>query len=281
MFNTYHNRHIIARAILLVTYLIIFHSANAKAQYITIPQSTSHDNTSGNYYPEELLKLALKKTEMSDGKADVRFFPYITGRERLRAILKNNLGLDVIWSASTKQREEQLLSVKFNLLQGINEYKILLIRSSDQEKFSNVKTLTDLRNFKAGTGTHWQDTQILTLNEMPFVTSWDYEPMFKMLAAKRFDYMIRNATEIWNEVQLHNNLNLMAEKTLLLHYEQNMFYFVRKENTQLADRILRGLNLALADGSLDILLKSVPGNRIALEEIQKKQRIFLELNTSE
>ncbi len=267
--------------VLIFTSLLIASPSNANTQYIFLPHAISHDNTAHNYYPEELLKLAFQKTEATDGKVEIKFYPFITGRNRSRAIVMNKLGLDVIWSASNHQRELQLLAVKFNLYQGISEYKILLIRKEDQQKFSKIKTLADLRNFKAGTGTHWQDTQVLAFNEMPFVTSWEYESMFKMLVAKRFDYMVRSSQEIWSELNRYPELPIMAEQTLLLHYRQPFYYFVHKENTVLADRILRGLNLAQADGSLNALLNSVPGFSMATEEINNKQRMMLELEDPE
>ncbi|MES2675013.1 MAG: transporter substrate-binding domain-containing protein [Pseudomonadota bacterium] len=262
-------------------YAIIANPVNANSPFLVIPQSESHDSATANYYPEKLLKLALQKTEASDGKVEVRFYPAVIGRNRSRVILMNKQGLDVIWSSSNHHREEQLLAVKFNLYKGLSEYKILLIRTEDQKQFSEIKTLDDLRHLKAGTGTHWQDTQVLTFNDMRFVTSWDYEPMFKMLAAKRFDYMVRSAHEVWSEVTRHSEFPLMAEQTLLLHYHQPVYYFVHKENTVLAERILRGLNLAQADGSLDALLNSVPGFKIAAEEIHNKQRRILELENPE
>ncbi len=278
MFNPNRNWILCRQLLLLCVYLccVRANSAIASTQYIFIPDAMSHDHIDLNYYPEELLKLVLQKTDATYGRTEIKFYPLIIGRNRARAVLMNKLGLDVIWSSSTHQREEQLLAIKFNLFKGINEYKILLIRNEDQEKFAKVQTLADLRHFKAGTGTHWQDTQVLTFNNIPFVTSWNYEPLFKMLAAKRFDYMVRGSQEISSELVLHPTLPLMAEQTLLLHYKQPLYYFVHKDNTILAERILRGLNLAQADGSLDALLESVPGY-IALDELHSKQRRVFEL----
>lgn len=267
--------------LVIVIYAFIAKPANANSPHLVIPHSAFHDITATNYYPEELLKLALHKTEASDGKVDIKFYPLSVGRNRSRVILMNKLGLDVFWSSSTHQREQQLLAIKFNLYQGISEYKILLIRKGDQKKFAKIKNLADLRLFKAGTGTHWQDTQVLSFNNLSFVTSWDYEPLFKMLVAKRFDYMVRSSHEIWGELNRHPELSLMAEQTLLLHYSQPLYYFVHKENTALADRILRGLNLAKADGSLDGLLDSLPGFKMAVAEINSKHRIMIELENPE
>ncbi|RYE54448.1 MAG: hypothetical protein EOP48_12310 [Sphingobacteriales bacterium] len=140
-----------------------------------------------------------------------------------------------------------------------------------------MNSLAGLRNFRAGTGTHWQDTQVLIKNDMRFVTSWDYEPLFKMLGAKRFDYIIRGAQEIWSELALHPDIDLAAEQQLLLRYQQPVYFFVRPGNTELAMRILEGLELAEKDGSLETLIISVPGFQKAREEIRNKDRRIIDL----
>ena len=248
-----------------------------EVQILHIPKSANRLPTSANYYFEEVLKLALEKTRPRYGKAELDYYPFISGRERQRAILRANAGLDIIWSSSNHQREEQLLLVKFNLLREISDYKILLIRAEDQPKFSTVRQLSDLRNFRAGTGSHWQDTQILQKNNMPLVTSWDYEPMFKMLAAKRFDYMVRGAQEIWGELEQHPAFGFAAEETLLIHYRLPVYFFVNAENIQLAERIKTGLEMAEKDGSLDKLFFSVPGFQQAYDEAHNQHRLVLEM----
>jgi len=271
MFTLIHKNY---RLVTRVFTLLVLLAANAQSQTpsITIPYSTYHSPAYANYYYEEVLKLALAKTEIRYGKTAINFYPFVTGRERQRAILKSNGGLDVIWSTSSHLRETQLLAVKFNLLRNLSNYKILLIRTEDKEKFAKVKHLADLRKFKAGTGSHWQDTQILQKNDMPLVTSWDYEPMFKMLAAKRFDYMIRGAQEIWAEVEQHQDLPIMAEQTLLIHYELPVHFFVNQKNVQLAERLKAGLEMAEKDGSLNTLFISLPAFKKGLDEAHNRQR---------
>lgn len=244
---------------------------------IHIPYSGPKNPDTANFYYEEVLQLALQKTEATYGKVRVEYYPYVAGRERQRALLSQGKALQVLWSSSNNEREKKLLAVKFNLLRGISDYKILLIRREDRGKFSNVRDLTDLRRFKAGTGSHWQDTQVLLKNDMPMVTSWDYEPMFKMLAAKRFDYMVRGAQEIWNEVEKHKDLSLTAEETLFLHYSLPVYFFVNPENKALADRLKTGLDIAEKDGSLDKLFFNVPGFQRAYDEVQRKQRRVIEM----
>ncbi len=269
-------------AILISLFIYALLASPAHAQdpdIIRIPNSGPKNPDTANYYYEEVLQLALQKTEASYGKARLEYYPFVAGRERQRALLNQGKDLQVLWSSTNSEREKKLLAIKFNLLRGISDYKILLIRREDKDKFANLHDLTDLRRFKAGTGTHWQDTQILIKNDMPMVTSWDYEPMFKMLAAKRFDYIVRGAQEIWSEVDKHKDLPLMAEETLLLHYPLPVYFFVNPDNKILAERLKTGLELAEKDGSLDKLFFSVPGFQRAYDEVQRKQRRLIEMES--
>jgi hypothetical protein len=248
---------------------------------ITIPFSPYHTPLYSNYYYEEALKLALAKTEDTYGKTEIKTNPHASGRERQRAILKNNAGIDVIWSSTNSTRETQLLAIKFNLLRDLSNKKILLIRKEDKEKFSTIKSLADLRKFKAGTGSHWQDTHTLQHNDMPLVTSWDYEPMFKMLTAKRFDYMIRGSQEIWAEIEQHSELPIMAEENLLVTYEQPVYFFVNPKNIKLAERIKTGLEIADKDGSLNKLFLSIPSFKQGYDEVNNKKRTLIKMQNTE
>jgi len=264
---------------LLICLLLASPTQAHPPEVIHIPYSGPKTPDAANYYFEEVLQLALQKTEAHYGKARLEYYPYAAGRERQRALLSQGKDLQVLWSSTSSEREKKLLAIKFNLLRGISDYKILLIRREDKNKFANLRDLTDLRRLKAGTGTHWRDTQVLIKNDMPMMTSWDYEPLFKMLAAKRFDYIVRGAQEIWSEVDKHKDLPLMAEETLLLHYPLPVYFFVNPDNKILAERLKTGLELAEKDGSLDKLFFSVPGFQRAYDEVQRKQRRLIEMES--
>lgn len=267
------------RIALAVVSLLIAASACAQS-VISIPDFPQHTPAHHNYYYEEALKLALAKTEQRYGKTTLKTNPLASGRERQRVILKNNAGLDVIWSSTNPAREAQLLAIKFNLLGELSNKKILLIRTADKEKFAQVKTLADLRQFTAGTGSHWQDTYTLQNNAMPLVTAWNYEPMFKMLAAHRFDYIIRGAQEIAAELEQHRNLPIMAEEHLLISYEQPVYFFVNSQNTQLAERIKTGLLAAESDGSLKKLFFSIPSFQQGYAEVNNKKRRLIRMQSA-
>lgn len=236
--------------------------------------------TTGIYY-EKALQLALQKTAAPTDSSEtinyqISHYPNTVGRERFRLLVKQG-SVDIIWSSSNKQREKEFIPVKVNLLRGINEYRVLLIRANDQARFDKIKTLEDLRKLKIGSGTHWSDTEVYQFNSLPLVTSYAFDTMFRMLAAKRFDYMARSLQEIDHELEKYGQLGLIAEKNLLIHYPQPIYFFLNKKNHGLAKRIEQGLLLAQADGSLTELFMSIPSFRAAEEKIRHIDRRIIEL----
>lgn len=264
---------------LILCVALFWNSCNAQTSSITIPFNAHHSPEYANYYYEEALKLALEKTEQSFGKVEIKSYPYALSSERQHAILKTNGGLDVIWISSSRLREQQLLPVKFNLMRNLSDYKILLIRKEDKEKFAAVYSLADLRKFKAGTVSQWQDTQVLQRNSMPLTTAWDYESIFKMLTEKRVDYVMRGAQEIWPEAEQYKDSNTIAEEKLLINYKLPVYFFVNPKNDKLAKRIKTGLDIAEKDGSLQRLFLSIPAFKKGEDEIHNKKRRLITLES--
>jgi len=242
---------------------------------LIIPKPGSLESeVTGRFY-EQALQLALTKTGTASEPTQIEYYPNFINRERARLLVKQGV-LDIIWSSSNKKREAELTPVKFNLIRGINEYRRLLIRASDQAQFDQVKNLGDLQKFTIGSGTHWSDTEIYRFNALPMMTSYAYESMFRMLEAKRFDYMARSIQEIHYELEHYGKLGLEVEDSLLIHYPQPIYFFVHDQ--ELASRIQHGLELAKADGSLDKLFFATPNLRNAWEELQQLKCKVIELN---
>jgi hypothetical protein len=263
--------------------LLCFFSHNSAASgttnevlRITLPKAGSLEPDITSRFYEQALRLALEKTSTASERIQFEHHPIDVKRERARLLVKKGT-LDIIWSSSNKKREQELTPVKFNLLRGINEYRLLLIRADDQERFDKVKSLSDLQQFKIGSGTHWSDTQIYRFNGMPLVTSYAYKPMFRMLDVKRFDYMARSIQEVNYELEHYGKLGLAIEKNLAIHYPQPIYFFVSNDNQALAQRIQKGLEMAQDDGSLDALFLAIPNFRQAWEQLQQLNRKVIEL----
>lgn len=255
--------------------LLWAHACIAGSLKIVIPPIEKTSETHVAYF-HDVLELALKKTETSDGPFEISYSTEMTSVNRNLADLKNDVNINVMWTTIDKRREQELLPIRISLLRELNNYRIFLIRDGDQSRFDQVKTLNDLRKLAAGLGSQWPDADVMRNDGFNVVTSPNYASLFKMLVAKRFDYFPRGLYEIWDEAALNKDQGIVIEKTLMLYYQAPFYFFVNKKNTALADRIERGLNIALADGSFDELFLSVPSYKRGMEEQKNSQRkLFL------
>lgn len=228
-------------------------------------------------YFYKVLSLALQKTVEVDGPFEIKVTSKFFSIERLVADLKRGDGINVMWTTINHQRETELLPIRVSLLKELNNYRLLLVRTEDQAKFEKVMDLAGLKKFSAGLGAQWPEVSIFKKNGLSVVTSTTYPTLFKMLAAERFDYFPRGLYEVWDEANLNKDLGIVIDNNIMLYYPAPFYFFVARKDVELANRIERGLKLAIADGSFDELLNSVPSFRRGLEEQETSKRkiIFL------
>lgn len=225
-------------------------------------------------YFYKLLDLALEKTAATDGEYEITFYPEIINYERYLQGVKTGI-MDVIWTNTDKSREVELLPIHIPILKDLNSYRVFFIRKEDQEIFDQVKTVDDLRKLKCGQGSTWPDTTILRNNGFHVVTAIRQDSLLKMLESKRFDFYPRGLYEIWREQASNPEPNLVVENNLMIYYDSPIYFFVNKNNKKLADRIERGLNIAISDGSFDHLFFSVTNFKRGYEEqTNGKRRLF-------
>jgi hypothetical protein len=267
-------RLVLTAALSCVLYGNLAFAANPQ---VVIPKIVYDDIDHDDYYFSRLLTLALTRTQTEHGKTLLVEQSHHNADRRARAeLLAKNI--DVMWSPTSADLESEFLAVKVSLLKDISDYRLLLIRPEMQPEFSKVKALNDLRRFRGGIGSHWVDTEIMEANNLPLVKAVGYDTLFKMLAAKRFDYFSRGLYQIQAEASFYPELHLTIEKELMLHYPNDIYFFVHRENSALAERLKIGLEAALADGSFQQLYDSIPRYKWAMEVINKQGRRVIKLN---
>lgn len=233
-----------------------------------------HDHRS---YYEGLLQLALDKTETEDGPCQVVVHKEIKPQVRRYLDLERKAGTDIIDATATPERSERFREVPVPLLKGLMGYRIFFIRKTDKEAFAQIKTLDDLREFKAGQGESWFDVKLLRANDISVITAEKYESLFRMLQADRFDFFPRGAQEILDEQANFGTEELVIEPTLLLAYPAPVFFYVHKDNVALANRVETGLRRAIADGSFDRFFYQHPMVRDVFDKLNLFERTTLYL----
>ncbi len=205
-----------------------------------------------DYYFSKVLELALTKTVSTHGPYRIKLVPVMPIANRLLRDIE--LGrVDVTWMPYNINAPAKLMPIKVRLLKNLSDHRVFLIRTDDQPRFSNVKTIEDLRKLRGGIGSHWPDRIVMEENGLPLVLSLSYFNLFKMLASNRFDYYSRGVHQVLPEVSAYADKGLALEQELLLRYDNPVYFYVNKSNTLLAERLSLGMKEAMQDGSFDAL----------------------------
>lgn len=221
-------------------------------------------------YPFLLLTRAL---EVTGGQVELVPAPADMVQSRvLREIGQGNI--DVYWSMTSKEREQQLLPVRIPLDKGLNGYRILFISpqldsADDLSRFSAHR----LKRLKLVQGHDWPDTQLLRQNGFEVLTSQHPAQLFEMLEKGRVDAFPRSVIEVFREQQLHPNLRI--EPNVVLVYPTAVYFFVRKDNEALAKRLETGLRLLMQSGEFDRLFWQRYGESITQAKLSERRQIRL------
>ena len=238
---------------------------------IQLPQNQQEE------YYIQLLRLILNASKAPDEVIEFRFANNTLSQARWIAAVVNDQGNNVLWTMTNREREQSMRAIRVPLLKGLMGYRLLVIRKSDAAKFAKINTKQALLALSAGQGMHWPDTDILRANQFKVTEAMAKENLYKMLAAKRFDFFPRGATEVNLEADLIRSQNLIVEPHLILHYPAALYFFVNKKNTELAQRLEKGWAIILKNGEFDALFLSTERVKSALEVLKEPNRKIIEL----
>jgi len=228
-------------------------------------------------YRIKLLDLALTKTVKEFGDYKLEGVSKDITQGRGSSLLQYGNALDIAFFPTNREREEKFLPIRIPILQGILGYRVLLVHKSNQNAFSKIETLEQLKNrYMAGFGEHWADMAILDSNNIPVMGVAKYELLFAMLNAKRFDYFPRGINEAWIEVEKYKYQykDMVVAPNIAFYYPYYVYFFVSKNNLELAYRVEKGLRIALKDGSFKTLFLKYHQDLVDIATLNKR-RIFL------
>lgn len=221
-----------------------------------------------------VLRLALERAGSHYRPQPVRK-PVGQGRA-IRELAGGGSDLDLLWSMTSEEREQQLLPVRIPIDRGLMGWRLLLIRRSDAERFAAIRTLETLRDLTAGQLHDWPDTGILRANGMTVGTTSVYGSLFTMLSRGRVDYFPRSVLEIQDEMQQFGSaLDLMIAPGLMLRYPTANYFFVHRQNAQLAAELQRGLERLLDEGTLHSLFMSHFRARLKPLRLAERRELLL------
>ncbi|MCP8898904.1 transporter substrate-binding domain-containing protein [Gilvimarinus xylanilyticus] len=246
-------------------------------EVIVAPSYGAEDGNQESLYFKRLLHRALQLTVPEYGEFELRLPEQLLVDNRLRVSVQRGV-VDVMWRNSVERADNGLLRVPVSLLGELTQYRMLLVRERDLPLYTDPLALSDLRQRVAGVGAQWPDVKVLAHNQLPYVTATGYHPLFRMLAADRFDYFPRGIYQVRGEIEQYPELDLAMVPNLVLSYPNDVYFYVSPDNPKLAKRLTLGLERAQRDGSLDALIDEFDRLRWAKEQISRAdwQVIYLD-----
>lgn len=225
-------------------------------------------------YHRRVLQAALEATRAESGGFALGNAPFMTESRQIAEMQRPDGLINTLVLDPTLELMRNLIPVRIPIDKGLLGYRVFLIRSEDQQRFSAVQTLDDLRKFNIGQGSDWSDVAIYRAAGFHVVTGVSYDGLFDMLIAKRFDAFGRGATEVlgeWN-ARRKESPSMAVEKDLLLYYPMPTYFWFPKtrQGMQKAERVERGMRKLVASGALDRMFKAEFGSLI--DELRLKQR---------
>lgn len=237
---------------------------------ITYPRPMS-DADMRNKYPVQLLSLALDQTGVN-----YTLLPsdLIMLQNKALKRLTDNRDVNVVWSMTDTQREEQLLPIRIPIYKGLIGWRLLLIRDDMADRFEYIQQFEHLIKLNPLQGRDWPDTKILQANGFNVIVDDEYGNLFNMLRQAQGDFFPRSVVEVWGEVDNSTyNKDLMIEQHLAIKYPAAMYFFVNKKSVPLANLLESGLEKAIANGKFEQLFLQAHQPNLDKAKIQDR-RVF-------
>ncbi|KPV98319.1 hypothetical protein AN214_00080 [Pseudoalteromonas sp. P1-9] len=155
---------------------------------------------------------------------------------------------------------------------GMLGYRVAVYNKTVKKQFSKTASINDLKKLILVQGFDWPDTIILKQHRFNVhETNW-YEHLYTDTAKGLYDYILRGIFEVNSELNNYQSPNLAMDKNHLIVYPLNIYYFVAKDNTALAERIEYGLNKLNKNNNYISLLVNFPPHKNSLPLLDLTER---------
>lgn len=245
-------------------------SAHLRAEIITAePLDGEHDQFCAD--------LLLRVLNYGEDKYELSHSKVVSTQTRDVANLEKN-NLDVIWIATSKGYEQRLRPIRIPIFKGLLGHRLLVVKKSLLPRLSKIDTLDDLRQLRMGQGLGWVDSDILRANGFSVYDAQNHDILYSMLARGRYDALPRGLHEPWEELQSYDYSELEVDKALLIHYPMPMYFFVNKENTELAALLEQNFERFIDDGQFEAFFYGHPKIQNALQRAKLQDRKIFRLD---
>lgn len=230
--------------------------------------------------PDQYIPRVLKHALSYSPEKNYQLTLYDEYLPKNRVFLKiaNNQGIDIVASGAAKNKVGDPLAIPFPLLKGLYGWRIPLVSAGNHHLFAENLSLSEFKKLSPGQFHSWSDTKVLEGNGITVEKGTSFEGLFEMLATHRYDYFPRSILEVERDYENNKHLPISIDPHILLHYPSAYIFYVSQENTELAADIIKGLNNAHEDGSLDVLFNLYYSEKIEKVRQQKRKIYHLKNN---
>ena len=258
---------------LLFACSLFLNSAFAIEQRLMIPGKLQGKEIR-NPYIHELLQLIFSKLDID---LTIDYSPEgLTQGRALKALADGDL-INLNWSVTTKEREQQLLPIRIPIYKGLIGWRVFYIRTGEQDLFSQVNNVKDLQQFLAIQRFDWPDYKILLANDLKVEGNIAFNRMHDAVISGLADFYPRSILEIVGESNNYNlnSKGLSIERSLLIKYPSEHYFFVNTKDIALAKTIEKGFKMAIKDGSFELLFLRYYGENLKKLELDKRRTFEL------
>jgi len=241
--------------LLLGSSLCTLQTARAALRPGVVYPRIERDLVQRSQYPLQLLQQALQASG-----ADLALQPSQQMMLQGRALLElqaDRGAVDVVWSMTSREREQELLPIRIPICKGLFGYRLLLLQRGQldaQRLLDEVASLDDLGRHTLLQGHDWPDTTILRANGLRVQTGTSVEALLHLLQQGRGLAFPRAVLEVDLELAAYAG-QVRLERGLALRYPTAVYFFVRKGAEQLARQIELGLEQLIANGGFERLFQ--------------------------
>lgn len=240
----------------------------------TIDMNSSKSSFSESHVMR-LMAAALEASKAKYGPYELNVAQLRMERDRLLQEMIKGDKVNLSGQVTSLEWEQKLIPIRIPIDKGISCYRISLIDGRNQDLFSAVRTLEQLRALTLGTGRQWSLATTYKQAGFHVVEGSTSAGLHSMLAAGRFQHFPRAIDEaVYEQAAFAPAFpSLSVERSFALYIPSPRYFFIGGGQTRLAQRLEYGLQLLIADGRFDQIFHEFYDGLIDKVGLRKR-RIF-------
>ncbi len=209
-------------------------------------------------YLTDILKTTLDKSIEEYGPYKIQFYSKHLSTNRSKLEAEKGVLLDLLFASHWYGRfvdSRNMIAVNLPIFNGLLGLRSAILTDKVNPEFSQIQSKQDFEEFTAGQGANWEDVKILKANQIDVIEAQHFDALFPMLAKGRYDYLPLSNLEAQTALSTKGVRfgNLQTNKDVSMYYPLPFYLFVNGNRPELAERLQRGFEVAVADGSIDRL----------------------------